>query len=238
MAETVGATGGRTRYYLMQTFYLRHGSQLARLHEYVGQSLLPALEKSHPGPKIALEALVAAHTPQAVLISGHGTAEEALSLREAMMGAKGFAEWESGAEAPYEHYTSALLQAMDYSPEVAVPAPPPKKPRLFEIRQYHSPTWRQLGFLHERFKGPEIAIFHRVGVHPILYTQTVVGPNMPNLTYVIPFEDLAAREKAWDAFGADPEWQKVRKESIERGGQIASVNLISLYRAAPYSPVR
>jgi hypothetical protein len=119
-----------------------------------------------------------------------------------------------------------------------VHAEPPKKPCIFEIRQYHSPTWRQLGFLHERFSGPEIQIFHRVGVHPILYSQTVIGPNMPNLTYVIPFDDLAARERAWDAFGADPEWQKVRKESLERGGQIASVNSISLYRAAPYSPIR
>ena len=227
----------RTRYYLMQTFYLRHGTQLGRLHEFLG-SLIPSLNDSHPGPKIALEALVAVHTPQAVLLTGHPNVERALSLREAMAGAKGFAAWESGPEPPYEHYTAALLQAMEYSPEVAARADPPKKPRLFEIRQYHSPTWRQLGLLHERFSGPEIRIFHRVGVHPILYSQTVLGPNMPNLTYVIPFDDLAAREKAWDAFGADPEWLKVRRESIERGGQIASVNSISLYRAAPYSPVR
>jgi hypothetical protein len=237
--STMAAPGAdRTRYYLMQTFYLRNGTQVGRLHEYLGNSLIPSLVKSHPGPKISLEAVVATHTPQAVFISGHRSVEEALALREAMAAAKGFAEWESGPEAPYEHYTSTLLQAMEYSPEVAMPAELPKKPRIFEIRQYHSPTWRQLGLLHERFSGPEIAIFHRTGIYPILYTQTVLGPNIPNLTYVIPFESLAAREKAWDAFGADPEWQKVRKESIDRGGQIASVNSISLYRAAAYSPVR
>jgi hypothetical protein len=61
---------------------------------------------------------------------------------------------------------------------------------------------------------------------------------MPNLTYVIPFENLAAREKAWDAFGADPEWIKVRKESIDKHGQISSVMQISLYRATAYSPIR
>jgi hypothetical protein len=61
---------------------------------------------------------------------------------------------------------------------------------------------------------------------------------MPNLTYVIPFENLAAREKAWDAFGADPEWVKVRKESTDKHGQISSVIQISLYRATPYSPIR
>ena len=90
----------------------------------------------------------------------------------------------------------------------------------------------------ERFAGPETKIFHRVGVNPIFYSSTVVGPNMPNLTYVIPFDDLAAREKAWNAFAADPEWAKVRKESIDQHGQITINNLISIYRAAPYSPIR
>ncbi len=62
--------------------------------------------------------------------------------------------------------------------------------------------------------------------------------NMPNLTYLIPFEDLAAREKAWNLFAADPEWVKVRKESIDRYGQISSVIQIALYRSAVYSLIR
>jgi len=106
------------------------------------------------------------------------------------------------------------------------------------LRVYHSPTRSQLKALHERFAGPEIKIFHRVGVNPILYTSTMIGPNMPNLTYLIPFDSLAAREKAWDAFGADPEWVKVRNESIDKHGQIASVINISLFKATAYSPIR
>ena len=61
---------------------------------------------------------------------------------------------------------------------------------------------------------------------------------MPNLTYLIPFDNLAAREKAWDAFSADPEWVKVRKESIDKHGQISSVIQISIFKAAAYSPIR
>jgi hypothetical protein len=61
---------------------------------------------------------------------------------------------------------------------------------------------------------------------------------MPNLTYLTPFADLAARDKAWSAFSADPEWVKVRKESIDAHGQISSVIQITLLRAAPYSPLR
>jgi hypothetical protein len=106
------------------------------------------------------------------------------------------------------------------------------------LRVYHSPTWRQLKALHERFAGPEIQIFHRVGIHPILYSSTLIGTNMPNLTYLIPFENLAAREKAWETFAGDPEWIKVRKESIEKHGQMSSIIQISLFKATAYSPVR
>jgi len=72
----------------------------------------------------------------------------------------------------------------------------------------------------------------------VLYSSTYIGPYHPNLTYLTPFDDLAAREKAWAAFGADPEWVKVRNESIARSGQISSVIQVSLFKAAAYSPVR
>jgi hypothetical protein len=38
----------------------------------------------------------------------------------------------------------------------------------------------------------------------------VFGVNQPSLTYMLAFYDLTAREKAWSAFGKDPEWQKLR----------------------------
>ncbi len=54
----------------------------------------------------------------------------------------------------------------------------------------------------------------------------------------MPFATLADREKAWDAFAADPEWIKVRAESVAHGGQIVDNNDLSLSRAAPYSPIQ
>ena len=118
------------------------------------------------------------------------------------------------------------------------PEKPPERPRIFELRTYHSPTARQRKALDDRFSGSEVKIFHRCGIHPVFYTSTVFGLKRPNLTYLIPFDDLAAREKAWNAFGADPEWVKVRSESVARSGQISSVIDLSLHKATAYSPVR
>lgn len=240
LATGAAAAPSKTRYYLLENYYLRHSTQLARINEFMSQGLLPALSKFHSGPKIFLEAVVAAHVPQFVTVLGLQSLDELAStrarLREDGAYQKAFAAWETGPEAPYEHFSHTLLKATDYSTEIE-PRQSKGKTRLFELRIYHSPTWRQLAALHQRFAGPEIKIFHRCGIHPVLYSETVIGANMPNLTYLTPFDSLAAREKAWDAFQADPEWIRVRKESIEAHGQIASVIHVSLLKAAPYSPV-
>ncbi len=246
LAASAGGSGAasekRTNYYLLQNFYLKNGTQMGRINDFMSQGLLPALGGLLTGPRICLEGLVAAHMPQYAVILGLESPGHLASVREKLAQIDAFgaalSAWEAGPEPPYEHYSQVLLKATDYSPEITPLPKRPERPRIFELRVYHSPTWRQLRALHERFAGPEIKIFHRSSVHPILYSETVVGPNMPNLTYVIPFDSLAAREKAWDAFGADPEWIKVRKESTDRHGQISSVMQISLYRVASCSPIQ
>ncbi|MBA3976282.1 MAG: hypothetical protein C0504_18905 [Candidatus Solibacter sp.] len=240
MAAAAQSTN-RTKYYVLERFFLENGSQPGRLAEFFSKSLIPAMKKVHNGPVIVMEALAAPHMPQVVLITGVETLEQTRLVSEAVAAGKevkaAFDRWESG-EPAYLSEESMLLEATDYSPEIQVTARPEGAPRIFELRTYHSPTARQWKLLHERFAGPEIKIFHRLGIHPLFYSSTVFGPNQPNLTYLIPFESLAAREKAWTAFGADPEWIKVRAESIAKGGQISAVSDISLYRAAAYSPIR
>jgi len=219
---------------------MEQGSQPGRLHEFLSKGLLPAMERVHKGPVIVLEATVAPHSPQVALIVGVETVDQVWSVSKALFANQEFNQaverWE--AEQPFISQSASLLEAADYSPEIVAPEKRPETPRIFELRTYHSPTSRQLKALHERFAGPEIKIFHRSGIHPVLYTTTVFGANRPNLTYLIPFESLAAREKAWAAFSADEEWVKVRKESVDKYGQISSVIQISLYRATKYSPVR
>ena len=250
----VGALGGfgmlagapaeskKTACYLLQAHYLKAGPQLAAFQEFLSKSFLPALAEVHSGPQIYLEALVAPHIPQLLAIYGFESLDQVQSVSRSLAQHAGLrkklAELESGPEPPYERLDSTLLEAADYSPEIAAPAPQHAAGRIFELRVYHSPSWRQLQALHERFAGPEIKIFHRSGVHPLFYSSTVIGANMPNLTYLIPFDSLAAREQAWAAFGADPEWAKVRQESVEKYGQISNIIGISLYRATAWSPVR
>lgn len=230
----------RTAIYHVEHFKLKSGSQLPRMHEFISQSFLPVMNRVHSGPLIYLEALVAPQIPHLTVIMGFSSFEEMSTVHGKLLADEGIrkalAAWDNGPEPAYESLDSSLVEAADYSPEIK--SGPSTPPRIFELRVYHSPSRHQLAALHDRFRGPEIKIFHRSGIHPILYGSTMFGPNLPNLTYLIPFADLAAREKAWAAFGADPDWQKVRQESVAKSGEIVSDIQISLYKATPYSPVR
>jgi hypothetical protein len=225
----------------VEQYLMEQGSQPARIHDFFSKALIPALEPIHKGPRIFLEAIAAPHMPLVTVIFGLESCDQIWSISKQLFAnqdfSKAFDAWEAG-EAPYISANAWLLEAADYSPEIVPPEKPPAAPRLFELRTYHSPTARQRKALDERFSGPEIRIFQRSGIHPLFYTSTVFGMRRPNLTYLIPFDNLAAREKAWNAFGADEEWVRVRQESVARSGQISSVMDISLHRATAYSPVR
>lgn len=231
------------RYFVLEQYLLRNGSQPGRIHAFFEKGVIPARRRlGLPAPAAVMEALVAAHMPQVACVTPYASTEQWLESRARLAADAGYREalaaMEAGEEAPYEQYSEVLLEAAPYTPPLPASLPQQAQPRVFELRLYHSPTERQLKALHERFAGPEIPIFHRCGIHPLLYGSTLAGPHKPNLVYLTPFDSLAAREKAWAAFSADPEWAKVRAESIARHGQISSVIQISLYRAAAYSPLR
>src|SRR6202166_1353213 len=64
----------RTRFYTLESFKLKAGTQLPRLHEHFSKTLLPK------GPKIFLEALIAPHMPQLLVVNGFNSLEEVRSV--------------------------------------------------------------------------------------------------------------------------------------------------------------
>jgi hypothetical protein len=46
-------------------------------------------------------------------------------------------------------------------------------------------------------EGGEIAIFRRTGLAPVFFGEALVGSKIPNLTYMLGFDDMEALEKGW-----------------------------------------
>jgi hypothetical protein len=57
------------------------------------------------------------------------------------------------------------------------------------------------------------------------------------LTYILSFPSRDAATKAWAEFRADPEWQKVQKESEANGKLVTRVDSV-FAEATDYSPLK
>ena len=107
---------------------------------------------------------------------------------------------------------------------------------LYELRIYECFGGR-LPALNKRFNDHTTAIFERHGIKNIGYWTTEVGPSSTELTYMIAFEDAGQRERAWESFRNDPEWNKVRAASEEDGLIVKNVRNL-LLKPTPYSPLQ
>ncbi|HSV99469.1 MAG TPA: NIPSNAP family protein [Sedimentisphaerales bacterium] len=58
-------------------------------------------------------------------------------------------------------------------------------------------------------EGVEIAIFRKTGLNPVMFGETIIGSNLPNLTYMLAFKDMAERDQRWQVFRDDPDWKKL-----------------------------
>ncbi|MFN0104197.1 MAG: NIPSNAP family protein [Bryobacteraceae bacterium] len=229
-----------TKLYTFEQYFLKNSSQAARLHGWLEEAWLPAYSRL-TGTRAALvtDAVVADHVPQVAVVAEWASFEEWHECQGSMRAdadmRAALEYWEDHSEPPYEHFTQSLLEGTPYSPTLK---PGGDAARIFELRVYHAPAYRQLQALHDRFEGPEIPIFHRCGIRPVLYTSALFGPWMPNLIYFTPFDSLGAREEAWAKFQADDEWIRVRTESIAEHGQMNAFFKVALYKTAAYSPVK
>jgi hypothetical protein len=111
----------------------------------------------------------------------------------------------------YQRFTSRLLLAFDYCPKVEVPAKTAS--RVFQLRIYESHnTVKAKRKIHMFNEGGEIALFRETGLNPVFFGESIVGDKMPNLTYMVGFENAEAQKKAWDTFRNHPGWQALRSK--------------------------
>jgi hypothetical protein len=59
------------------------------------------------------------------------------------------------------------------------------------------------------FNSGEFEIFRKSGFWDVFYGDTLVGPRLPNLTYMLAFPDLSELNAKWNTFIADPDWKKL-----------------------------
>jgi len=84
--------------------------------------------------------------------------------------------------------------------------------RIFEMRNYESYNVDAGQRKVAMFNNGEIGIMEDVGMNPVFYGEHLAGPVMPNLTYMLSFDGMDARTRAWERFGEHPMWQRMRSD--------------------------
>ena len=218
-------------------------NQMSRCSDFLSKGFLPAAQRAGIGPVGFFASLVAPDTPYILVLAtyaslaGMETASAKLEADKDYMSALAAFNAQPGLN--YVRMERSLLRAFDAMPAVEVPPGDAKRPaRVFELRTYESNNSSSLKKKIKMFADGEIDIFRKSGLLPVFFGETIVGTNMPNLTYLLAYDDLASREKNWGVFGSSPEWRKLRATPGYADAEIVS-NISNVFlRPLPFSPIR
>lgn len=135
-------------------------------------------------------------------------------------------------DAAYTRITSSFMRAFDGKPKLEIPL---KGKRIFELREYQSHNELKALLKVQMFNEGEIAIFNATGLKSVFFGQTLIGPDIPNLTYMLVYENQEIRGKNWQAFLKHPNWDRMKNMEIYK--DTVSKIVARFLDPAPYSQV-
>jgi NIPSNAP len=232
-------------FYVWRQYILRTGPQPRRLADFLQNAAIPALNRIGHKPIGVFEVVAGLPTPGVFVLTPLSSLESLAALeasldRDEPFGRAAEPYLNTPATDPiYLRQELSLLSAFPNVPRIEVPAATAAKgPRLFELRTYESHNERAHRAKVRMFtEMGEVDIFRRCGLTPVFFARTLVGPRMPSLVYMLVHENMAARDKAWDAFRNDPEWKKLPATPGYSDAEIVTNITTVFLRPAAYSQV-
>jgi len=224
-------------YFELRKYRPHVGPRKNLLGNFLREVGIPAMNRVGIGPVGVFTAKYGPSDPTLYVLIVHKNLQSVVTASEKLLDDDEFRKSEF-VNAPlsdpgYVRVESSLMRAFKYMPKLEVPA---KKPRIFELRIYESHSIKAAKKKVEMFnEGGEIAIFKKTGLTPVFFGETIIGPMMPNLHYMLAFEDLNDRDKRWSNFGASPEWKKLRSDPQYKD-TVSNITDIIL-RPMPYSQI-
>jgi hypothetical protein len=216
MFSTQAAEPSKTarEFYELRLYHLRQGPMLKRFDDFYRDVAVPAWNRAGVKPVGVFDLTVGPDAPTKYVLlpfkslDALGAAHEKFESDAEMLKSE-FANVPP-TDPAYVRKESALLLAFSGMPKLEVPGQTAeKKPRIFELRTYEAHSRKANKKKVEMFNIGEIDIFRRTGLKPVFFGEAVIGAKMPNLTYMLVFDDMAARDKNWATFVADSEWKKL-----------------------------
>jgi hypothetical protein len=209
-ARAAESTSGAHEFYELRLYHLRQGAMQKRFDEFLKNRGVPAMNRAGVSTVGVFNVMIGPDSPTIYLLLPHKDLASFATMDQRMFQDEVFAKSEGVEASPsdplYVRMESSLMVSFDGLPQLVLPE---KKGRIFELRTYESHSKKANKKKIEMFNKGEIDIFKRTGLTPVFFGETLIGPKLPNLTYMLTYADMAEREKNWATFLADPEWKKI-----------------------------
>jgi hypothetical protein len=131
--------------------------------------------------------------------------------------------------------TSTTAAALALAAEAHATLPPET---VYELRVYHLHEGK-LPLILDRFRTREIAIFKRLGMHPLAYWTPTGEPanaeSADTLIYIVRHDSREAARQSWAKFKVDPEWVALKAET-EKDGPFNIKNDSTFMKLTDFSP--
>lgn len=111
----------------------------------------------------------------------------------------------------FERIESRFMRAFSGMPKMELPElSKEKKERIFELRLYESHTEDHARRKVKMFDEGEIQIMRDVNLGPVFYGSTLIGPDVPNLIYMLSSTDKETHKQHFKDFLKHPEWARIK----------------------------
>lgn len=217
LAATGNEADADNRQYLEWIRYALPGRRDKRVEKYYEDAAIPALNRLGINDVGVFQVMYGPNDPSLYVLIPHDSVDSVLTGQQRLM------EDEIYKEAAYEYLESSisdpafariergLMRAFAGMPRVEPPKRMLGDKRLFELRIYesHNPVKAQKKI--DMFNdGGEIQVFRDTGLTPVFFGETIFGRLMPNLTYMLVFEDMEARDRRWEEFRTSEGWAAIK----------------------------
>ena len=222
--EHAQGNGSGQQFYELRRYHLESAQDLAIVHEYWRDAAVPAYNRLGVKPVGVFEPtegskeagkLLYALLPYRSLQHMMTVRRKLATDKQYQRAAKTYLSTPKNDPA-YDRIESKLMIAFAGQPQIKVPELTKQgKPRLFELRTYESHNEHKARRKVEMFNEAEIELFQSLGFpHAVFHGDTIIGKLVPNLTYMLVFDDREQRDRLWKKFINSDGWKKLSQ--VER----------------------
>ena len=200
----------------LRRYHLANGPGVKLTTAFFAEALIPALNRLGIGPVGAFSVYFGPDSPSYYLLMPSSrletlvTADLELAKDDVFMkSAAPF--WDAPASTPptFASRVPYCGRSRDIPRSLRPPPPQPRENASINFASIsRRPTWITSA-RWRCFIKVSLAFSRRPALREFFTRMHWSGPNLPNLTYMLSFPDMASLEADWEKFSADPDWKQL-----------------------------